>query len=138
GLRVQQHEAFRLQPRHLGPDVRYLEGNVVDPFAALLDGAGDRAVRRGAFEQLHLVWAYLEKGGHHPLARLFLALVSGAAQELFVQGLGLSKVLHGDADVFYADHWRKGSAAKSPAEARLSMLGGWAHRFRNDAPILLS
>lgn len=83
-------EALIDQPLPLRLNVRYIVGNVVDPFSALRDVLADRTIVIRAFEQFDLGFTNLKKGGGNALRLDPLFFVGRFSVKL---GVGLVRIL---------------------------------------------
>jgi hypothetical protein len=103
-LGIQQREPGRGEPPHLGPDIRYLEGNVVHALPTFVDIPADDALGTETLQQLDLRVPLPKESCVDALALDPLGLVTGALEQGLEQGNAASQIFDGDADMFYFEH----------------------------------
>jgi len=72
---------------HLGADIIYGVGDVVQTFSTLFNEFGNRAIRVGGFQQFDFVGSRLEKARSHPFTLHGLLLVGRYPQQFGVKGI---------------------------------------------------
>ena len=117
-LAVEWDETLGFEPLDFSANVGYLEGDVVDAFAALFDELGDGAFGIAGFQQFNFAFADAEKRGGNMLALHVFHLVMGFAEEFSEQFVAVRHAFDGDADVVDFQHKKGGGAHQGRAYDR--------------------
>ena len=80
-------------------DVRHLQGDVVDPLAAILEELRDRGVILGGLEKLETRFTHREKCHPHLLRLHLVGRRDFESDPVLENGQGFLHVLHSDSDV---------------------------------------